>query len=388
MDPRLVFVVGALLMLLNGGVLGLMHRDLPREIRPSAVDWRIGTLLLAGGTLLLAAQQDLPPGFILPAGNFCLLIGLSLYWRALRRFYDRPDTPWLFLPALLGTAGVYWFAAITPRLDGRIVVVTLVWAGITVAAVWTLRKRTPSDAAVSRAVLSGIFALVGAFFALRCVYFVLRSDTGGTVTDASNWLNAVTPAVAAILPIIGTTAYLLLCSERIRRQWEHAAATDYLTGLANRRTIMSNGDARFAAARAGGASFAAAVIDIDHFKQINDRHGHDVGDAALQHVASLLDQHCRGANMVGRQGGEEFVALLDDADPAQAGIAAERLRAAVQDTPLLLEGAPLAATISIGVGVMAPGDHGFEDLLRRADQALYAAKTGGRNRVAFGPRPA
>ncbi len=384
MDPRLVFVVVAMLMLLNGGVLGLMHRDLPREMRPSAVDWRIGTLLIAGGTMLLAVQEALPASFILPAGNGCLLLGASLYWRALRRFYARPDTPWLFLPALLGTSGVYWFAAITPRLDGRVVVVTAVWILTTLGAIWTLRKRSVAEAAMSRAVLSGIFALVGAFFALRCIYVVMHPNASATVTDARGWLNALTPAVAAVLPIIGSTAFLLLLSERIRRQWEHAAATDYLTGLANRRNIMSTGNERFALARAGAANFAAAVIDIDHFKRINDQHGHDSGDRALQHVAALLDQHCRGANMVGRQGGEEFVALFDDADAAQAGVAAERLRAAVEAAPLDLDGVLLSITVSIGVGVLAPGDRSFEDLLRRADHALYAAKSRGRNRVEFG----
>ena len=295
-----------------------------------------------------------------------------------------PDTPWLFAPALLGTLGIIWFSAVVPRLDARIVVVTLVWTFMISGTTWTLRRRDAQAFSKSRAVLSAIFIGVGLFLLLRCALVLLRPAGITSTVDSGNWLNLISPVVIAIIPVIGTTAFLLLCSERLRRQAEHAAATDYLTGLPNRRTIIQGGEARFASARRSGAPFAAALIDIDHFKRINDRHGHEIGDLALKHVAALLEAHCRGPYLVGRHGGEEFVALFDDAGAPQAAIAAERLRAAVAEAPLALPAGPLAITISIGVGVMTPADSGFEELLRRADLALYTAKAGGRNRVELG----
>jgi diguanylate cyclase (GGDEF)-like protein len=386
MDPRIVFAVVALMMLLNGGVLGLMHRDLPREVRPSAVDWRVGTLLVAGATLLFAAQAALPPGFILPVANLCGFIGFTLYWRAMRRFDGRPDSRWLFAPALLGTLAIYWYAAVDPSVVARIIVSTAVWLFLLCGIVFTLR-RGREGGAFSRGVLSAIFIGVGAFLLLRGALVLLRAPGMASTIDAAAWINLISPVVISIIPVIGTTAFLLLCSERQRRQAERAAATDYLTGLPNRRSLMQGGASRLAAARRAGRPLAAALIDIDHFKRINDTHGHETGDLALKHIAALLAAHCRG-QLVGRHGGEEFVALFDDAGAPQAAVAAERLRAAVAGNPLALARDALPLTISIGVAVLEPQDREFDDLLRRADGALYAAKAGGRNRVEFAAPPA
>jgi diguanylate cyclase (GGDEF)-like protein len=380
MDPTTALTIATLMMLLNGGVLGLMHKSLSPDVQPSAADWRIGTLLLAGGSLLLAFQNALPAGFILPLGNACALLGLTLYWRAIRRFCKLPDTRWLFLPAALATAGVYVFSAPEPSLVGRILVASSVWVVVSVAIALTL-YRHPGDVSISHRVLAAIFVVIVVFMVVRIGYFVAYPDAAASFVDGKSWMNVVTPLLVAVPPVIGTTAFLMMCSERIRRQWELAAATDYLTGLPNRRTITGTGEARFNAAKRSGASFAVAIIDIDHFKSINDRYGHDIGDITLKHVAAVLEQHCRGPNMVGRQGGEEFVALLEVNTVAEAHAAAERLRQAIESATLKLNNTELKITASIGVGVIAAEDRVLDDLLRRADQALYAAKSGGRNRV-------
>lgn len=380
MDPVTALTIATLMMLLNGGVLGLMHRSLSPDVQPSAADWRIGTLLLAGGSILLAFQNALPAGFILPVGNACALLGLTLYWRAIRRFCKLPDVRWLFAPAVLATAGVYVFSAPEPSLVGRIVVASSIWVMVSIAIVLTL-YRHPGDVSISHRVLAAIFVFVIVFMVLRIGYFVVYPDAAASFVDGKSWMNIVTPLLVAVPPVIGTTAFLMMCSERIRRQWEVAAATDYLTGLPNRRTITGTGEARFNAAKRSGSNFAVAIIDIDHFKSINDRYGHDTGDIALKHVAAILEHHCRGPNMVGRQGGEEFVALLEVNTAAEATAAAERLRQAIEAAPLKLNNAELKITASIGVGVIAAEDRVLDDLLRRADQALYAAKAGGRNRV-------
>ncbi|CAN7405396.1 GGDEF domain-containing protein [Acidovorax sp. LjRoot129] len=115
--------------------------------------------------------------------------------------------------------------------------------------------------------------------------------------------------------------------------------------------------------------------------QVNDRHGHEVGDVALRHVAEHLRAACRGSDLAARHGGEEFVVLWDGLDAAAALAAGERLRALVAREPLHAGGALIPMTISMGVAAAGGGDRSFSDLLRRADEALYIAKAGGRNRV-------
>lgn len=381
MDTFTSFVVITFLSLLNGGVLGLVHRGLPSDVRPSAADWRIGTLLFAAGMTLITTQGMLPSAFIQPLYSGCLMLGVTLYWRSIRRFYGMPDRQWIFLPFVVVTIVVFWLTAITPHLPTRIVVAAVCTIVPLTAMTWTLHTQNAFGLTTSRLVLASLIAVVACFWLIRAFYFILLPVE---LMDKQDGMNMITPLILAILPVIGTTAFLLMASERIRWQWKSAAATDYLTDLPNRRTIVSHGEARFNATRRMGGAFAIAIIDIDHFKAINDKFGHDVGDEALKHIATILNEACRGPSMVGRYGGEEFVALLDDADAYDALAAGERLRSAIADNPLNLPNSALPTliiTASIGVSVIKSDDNGLNDLLRRADVALYEAKSMGRNRV-------
>lgn len=385
MDPRTALIIATLMMLLNGGVLGLMHRGLSEDVQPSAVDWRIGTLLAAGGSVLLALQQYLPPGFILPAGNACLLVGVALYWRAVRRFDGHADSPWIFAPALLATAGVFWFAAVSANLLARVLFATVAWLIPLLSAAALLWRGRRRQHAVSRSVLAALMLLDAVFMSIRALYYLFSANDPESILDASSVVNVLTPLVMAVLPVIGTTAFLMMCSERIRRQWELAAATDYLTGLPNRRSITATGEARFKSAQRSNAGFAVAVVDIDNFKAINDRYGHEAGDRALKHIAGVLEQQCRGPSMVGRQGGEEFVVLIEDAGATEAQAVAERLRMAVGLNPLQIDDAAIRITVSIGVSVRGAAEVAYDRLLQRADRALYAAKAAGRDCVVLDP---
>ena len=151
---------------------------------------------------------------------------------------------------------------------------------------------------------------------------------------------------------MGTTAYLLLCSERLRRQWERAASTDYLTGLPNRLTLARAGTRRFVDAGRASSPFAVALLDVDHFKSINDRYGHDVGDEALRHVAARLLEVCRANEIPARHGGEEFAVVLEHQDAEGAFAAAERLRTAMEATPFRVGADEIVITVSIGVAVL------------------------------------
>jgi two-component system, cell cycle response regulator len=154
------------------------------------------------------------------------------------------------------------------------------------------------------------------------------------------------------------------------------ATTDPLTGVCNRRAFFETAQQICTGSRPG-ATLSAIMVDIDHFKQINDRYGHDVGDAAIRGVAQLAAEENA---LVGRLGGEEFAVLLESADLAQATELAERLRVRVNNLQIETSQGPISLTCSLGASEWEPGDT-IDNLLRRADVALYAAKATGRNRV-------
>ncbi|GAB4435368.1 MAG: diguanylate cyclase [Chloroflexi bacterium OHK40] len=170
-----------------------------------------------------------------------------------------------------------------------------------------------------------------------------------------------------------------------RDNYAYQASHDPLTGLLNRPAIMGHVEAELARAGRGGSSLSLALIDLDHFKEVNDRYGHLVGDQALRSVAQILTSALRPYDWVGRWGGEEFLIVLANTGPDEAAQVAERLRALVAATPLqLADGSTLPLTVSIGVAGTALFKGQEVDkvaLFQQADRALYAAKAAGRNRV-------
>ncbi|MBA5605911.1 CHASE domain-containing protein [Duganella sp. FT3S] len=160
------------------------------------------------------------------------------------------------------------------------------------------------------------------------------------------------------------------------------ATTDFLTGLPNRREFMRQLDAEQARLqRDVGGCAAVLMLDLDLFKHVNDEYGHATGDAVLRHLAGLMRDSQRKIDILGRVGGEEFAILLPGADLDAAGAFAERLRQRIADTPLQVRGQPLPVTVSVGIAALSAADSNADQALIRADQALYRAKRGGRNRV-------
>ena len=165
-----------------------------------------------------------------------------------------------------------------------------------------------------------------------------------------------------------------------RKRLEHGlrelAQTDPLTGLLNRRCFIERATAALEEARATRAPVAVLLFDIDHFKQINDGHGHAAGDAMLCHLARLGRQQLRGDDLMARIGGDEFAILLTG--PADARAVANRLQASIAASPLVFEGRELECAISLGAAVVLADDHDIDTALRQADAALYQAKRQGR----------
>ncbi len=165
-----------------------------------------------------------------------------------------------------------------------------------------------------------------------------------------------------------------------RRQLEEMALMDSLTGVLNRRAFLDRVERERARARRDGAPLALLMLDLDHFKQVNDTHGHLAGDAVLCEAVARVRGALRPYDALGRYGGEEFVALLVGVDPTLAVQVAERVRASIATAPVRWEQREIPVTASVGVTAVGQGES-LADAIARADEALYAAKAGGRNRI-------
>ena len=183
-------------------------------------------------------------------------------------------------------------------------------------------------------------------------------------------------AFGTLLTSIGT---VLMASEHLRQELERLVTHDSLTGALTRRALFSTGEAELARARRQGRPLSVLMLDLDHFKQVNDQHGHLVGDRVLVDFVARANAVLRRPATLGRYGGEEFVALLPDTDAAQALAVAERIRASSAADP----GLP-RCHVSIGVATALPQES-LDAVINRADAGLYEAKAQGRNQVVQQP---
>jgi diguanylate cyclase (GGDEF)-like protein/PAS domain S-box-containing protein len=173
----------------------------------------------------------------------------------------------------------------------------------------------------------------------------------------------------------------LTATKQLQEELRLMANTDPLTGLLNRRRFLEQAETEFLRSQRHGHELAAVMLDIDHFKTINDTHGHFVGDQALIAMSCATDNLLRGTDILGRWGGEEFVILMPETPLTGAAILAERLRKLLAQLAVDTAAGTLRFTVSAGVAARSRLDTGITDILQRADAALYAAKQHGRNRI-------
>lgn len=199
--------------------------------------------------------------------------------------------------------------------------------------------------------------------------------------------------VLVLLGVFGLSYLLIRRSaghlKKAQAKLEQMAKTDALTELANRGQLMERGQEEFERLRRYGLknqpvlSLGCIMLDLDHFKRINDTRGHLVGDFILKGVAQRMKESVRPYDVIGRYGGEEFVVLLPDTNLEQSLVVAERIRNSMNRGPFEFEGAAIPLTASLGVSCSNENDQGLNDLLKRADEGLYKSKAAGRDRVSW-----
>jgi len=341
--------------------------------------WAASLWAGALGTTLLGLQGQMPELLSIVGRNAFAVLGSVLLLCGVALHVGRRAP---LRPALVLAGGymlcIVWFSVVTPDLGIRLALyslLVLLWKGW---EVWLLLRHAPADIRRSCRIAAVVFVLDALLFLVRALLPV-APGAGGDILRAGLPMNVT--YVGSLIVMMGHTfALVLLIVERQMVDLRRLARRDGLTGLLNRTALMDDGRGQLAQCQLRRLPFAVLLLDLDHFKRVNDTHGHQAGDAVLHHMARTLQRNLRGRDsLLGRYGGEEFVLLLPATSLEQAQALAERLRAALEACPLDSDIGPIAATTSIGVA--ADVDATLERLLARADAALYRAKAAGRNRV-------
>jgi diguanylate cyclase (GGDEF)-like protein len=345
--------------------------------------WAVAHLMRAGSVMLYGLYGSVPDLISIDLSNVILFSSFGVTWNGARVFNGRPALP----GSLIAGAVVWLLASQLPGFEAaaamRGQLSSMIIAGYTWLAAYEF-WRGRSEPLVSRWPAIVLFLTHGMMFLLRTPLNALLHGRDGDTILASAWLSVL--SLEAFLMTIAT-AFILLAMSKERTELRHktAAMIDPLTGLLNRRAFLQDAEALLQQQIARDRPIGVLLIDLDHFKSINDRFGHGTGDSVLQIFAKTAQESLRQTDLVGRLGGEEFVVVLADASIDNAYLVADRLRNAFAVNAAVLDGVPLQATASIGVSVIVDPAQDLAKLIALADQALYLAKARGRNRVEVAP---
>ena len=345
--------------------------------------WMVSFLLGSVFSVSLLVRDWFPEvvAVVISQGSVSLAAYLCLM--ASRMYMGRrPFSHWYAVVGIgaLMVASVY-FTVVQPHLGMR-----FVFVGLGAGICFLLTARAMADGGVRRVPARYLFALVaglhGLFLLLRPALFKLAPVAPGGLPDAGlvtlvSQFVLLEAIVAVVLLGFGA---LMLANEFITSELRHLAEMDPLTNVFNRRAFLTLLDKAISAAQRTGTAVPVLVMDLDHFKNINDTWGHRAGDDVLRHFVMLAHRCLRKEDVMGRLGGEEFAIFLPNASAAGALAVAERLRALVEAQPVATGPQSIPLTVSVGVTLCAHGDAAGA-ALQRADEAMYLAKERGRNRV-------
>ncbi|MBB4865699.1 diguanylate cyclase (GGDEF)-like protein [Pseudomonas nitritireducens] len=299
------------------------------------------------------------------------------------RFFDRPTAVWR---PLLSLALVYTVLQVVVQstLGGAArhallaASCALLFLGMTIA-VLLARRSVARDLRVEMLVSA---VLIGGICVLNAAKFVMILQHGLAALDMDSGFQKVFYLYMSFLGTVLPPCAVWLVLRRLTDELRRMAAHDPLTRLLNRRGLTEGLKAHFDSASAGPAYLV--IVDIDHFKRINDTHGHKVGDLVLCHVAGVLQATARQGDLICRLGGEEFVLVAFGTDDNGALHLAERIRTAIEhsEMPGIGPAQPIRCTATLGVSEAFDNPYAFDDYLQQADAALYRGKSAGRNRVA------
>ena len=375
-----------LMVTVSSGTMAAAMLLLGGGSRQDGLPYWAGALLLgAAGYTLFLLRGRVPDLLSIVLANALLSAMFSMVTAAVQCFQGRQPR-WgrlLVAPACMAALMAYGLDS----LAMRVVLANLMMAA---QSLWVLRcLHSASPDGNGQAGTTGRGALlVTVGLSVESAVLLLRSASApmfeqpGASLLMGNAVQTLTFMMVFIALLVTSMGFVFMGKDRADQRNLRLAAQDELTGLANRRATIAALEREVARSRRTRQPLALMMVDVDHFKQVNDRHGHLAGDAVLRSICGTLVQRVRAQDTVGRYGGEEFLVVLPDTPRAGAARLAQELCAAVQATPCLWNGKTIAVTVSIGVfGGLLEAQDQWDLLLHAADSALYRAKASGRNRV-------
>jgi diguanylate cyclase (GGDEF)-like protein len=377
LDLRTLFIV---LMILYA-CLGFVCLFLPYRTPGShaVTNWGYGLLALAAGTGALALRGAVPDFISIDLANALILLAFQFVLRSVRQGREAESS--VFGWGVIGAAVLllWYFTYLLPDTRARIVVSSAAMALLVVQPVAALIAAVPREGRRARIFTAVCLLGVGVVTLARAVWTIKWGSTADML--APDLFQFASILLFAVFTVLATLGVVWIEIEQLRADLARLAMIDPLTAILNRRAFMLEYERELSRCVREKTGLALAIVDLDHFKDVNDTYGHLVGDQVLRRVADTLRSSLRGHDVIGRYGGEEFALLMPGADISAAMAGTERARVAVSERPI--QAGTLSITVTVSAGVAAYGETGsdWESLLRSADTALYEAKRRGRNRV-------
>lgn len=382
LDVRTIMLVFSALTFMSAGLLALVGM---RAVNVKGIwHWAVANLLFAGGfAFSYSFSSTLPNQLHAPIilASLMIVSGICLQYLGIRRFMGKPDD-WRFVAIAIVTVLIsgLWFTGYHNNVTGRAIVNSIALAIVFAACARELLIPAASPLKVAYWLTGFSFsALSVLLFSRALVLWQSSPESYGLFQNVP--INPVTFMGSCLLQLATLFGYVLMIDYRMVGDLERLASQDPLTGILNRRRLEEEATKLQALSIRTGKSMTLMMLDIDHFKNVNDRYGHQVGDEILRHAALTIQKAIREYDYFARYGGEEFCILLPATTKDEAFAQGERLRRLYAEAPFVLDGQPLHSTISIGIADSADTGTEFRLLVQAADQALYEAKQSGRNLV-------
>jgi diguanylate cyclase (GGDEF)-like protein len=377
-DLRTIHVTAAIFASLCLYML-LIHRSTPglRGVRQIV----FGYAAFAVGVELRALRGLIPDFFsITVANSLLILINVFLYWGIAELLHRKPQR-WLLAALVIPTVAFsLYFSYVRPDVSIRIIAISAIAVLQYGFLVHLLSGPGPRRIHMPRRGLAALFTLYAALNIYRAWQAYLHESRSPLSAAPISTFSFLTPILIGVMTALGV---IWLAMAQLQHELEAQSQIDSLTGLLNRRALERVGVEAIERARRQSSALSLIILDLDHFKSINDEHGHDGGDVALHHAARCLRDNLREVDHVARLGGEEFVAVLPDTTHSDAAEIAENLRRCLATLSVEHLNEEIRLSASFGVATMLPGDTTWLEILRRGDRALYLAKEQGRDRVAI-----
>jgi diguanylate cyclase (GGDEF)-like protein len=378
-DLRTMMLTMACINLLFAAMLALvsLHAGMVRGTR----QWALGMVLLGATYAAAGLLISTPPPAVMVMLAVALAVGLGLMYNGIEAFKGQPCSYRLTLALALWLAvQTYWFMVVKDDVQGRITANWLVFSLVNLACAHALFVRIAQPLRTACWLAGAAFLTLGGATMAR-VAVALLAPANTVHLFSSGRVSPTVFLVASLAQMALAFGLLLMINYRLASDLRQLAATDALTGLLNRGSLEKELSRQVALAERNGAALALAMIDVDHFKKINDGYGHPAGDEVLRQLAALMQSLARQGDVVGRYGGEEFCIVLPGTDAHAAAVLAERLRQRYADLRVPWDGAWLNGTVSIGIADVTAVGCAVMPLIAAADRALYQAKAAGRNRM-------